>query len=96
MLVTNRAFSSLRSGTIRAKHTCRSASTLGITNILAALPFVYSNGMMLLSSLNFILDAKAERMIDPPLSAPVNGPHAYLGDCPFEARVGKRESKRSR
>ena len=29
MLVTNRAFSSLRSGTIRAKHTCRSALTFG-------------------------------------------------------------------
>jgi hypothetical protein len=49
---------------------------------------------MFLSSPNFILHANAEGMIDPPLSASVNGPHAYLGDSPFEARVGKRESKR--
>jgi hypothetical protein len=33
MLVTNRAFSSLRSGTIRAKHTCRSAFTFAMKNI---------------------------------------------------------------
>jgi hypothetical protein len=40
MLVTNRAFSSLRSGTIRAKHTCRSALTFG------SIMYSHSNAMI--------------------------------------------------